>query len=58
MVGQNLQSAGVQQKIDETHTAALGEFEMAKQARQDAALELVELKAIAKEIRRLINSDK
>lgn len=51
MVGQNLQSAGVQQKIDETHLAALGEFEMAKQARQDAALELVELKEIAKEIR-------
>lgn len=58
MVGQNLQSAGVQQKIDETHAAALGEFEMAKQARQDAALELVELKAIAKEIRQLLDSSK
>ena len=56
MVGQNLQSAGVQQKIDETHTAALGEFEMAKQARQDAALELIELKAIAKEIRQLLDA--
>ncbi len=54
MVGQNLQSAGVQQKIDETHTASLGEFELAKQARADAATELAELKEIAKDIRRLL----
>jgi hypothetical protein len=55
MVGQNLQSAGVAQKIDETHTAALAEFELAKQARKDAALEIIELKAIAHEIRVLLD---
>lgn len=58
MVGQNLQSAGVAQKIDETHTAAIGEFELAKKARLDAAAELVELKQIAKEIRQLLDSSK
>ncbi len=55
MVGQNLQSAGVQQKIDETHTASLGEFEMAKEARAIAHKELAELKEIAKEIRQVLS---
>ena len=54
MVGQNLNSAGVEQKINETHTASLGEFELAKEARQIASKELSELKEIASEIKRLI----
>lgn len=54
MVGQNLQSAGVQQKIDETHAAALGEFELAKEARKVAADELAELKVIASDIKQLL----
>jgi len=54
MVGQNLNSAGVEQKINETHTASLGEFELAKEAREIANEELSELKAIARDIHRVI----
>jgi hypothetical protein len=54
MVGQKVQSASVEQKIDETHTASLAEFELAKEARTYAALELAELKEISKEMQALI----
>ena len=54
MVGQKVQSASVEQKIDETHTASLAEFELAKEARTNAALELAELKEISREIQALI----
>ena len=55
MVGQNLASADLQQKITETHTAALGEFELAKEARKVAATEVAQLKLIAKEIKDLLD---
>ena len=54
MVGQKVQSASVEQKIDETHTASLAEFELAKEARRNAALELAELKEISREVQTLI----
>ena len=54
MVGQNLASAGVEQKINETHAASLGEFELAKEARQLANQELAELKKIAADIHRVL----
>ncbi|MCX6443375.1 MAG: hypothetical protein NTW43_04305 [Actinobacteria bacterium] len=54
MVGQKVQSASVEQKIDETHTASLAEFELAKESRRNNALELAELKEISKEIQTLI----
>jgi hypothetical protein len=54
MVGQNQASAGVEQKINETHAASLGEFELAKEARLIAKQELAELHEIAKEIHRLL----
>jgi hypothetical protein len=54
MVGQKVQSVSVEQKIDETHTASLAEFELAKEARKYAALELAELKEISKEMQALI----
>ena len=54
MVGQKVQSASVEQKIDETHTASLAEFELAKEARSVAAFELAELKEISKEMQALI----
>jgi hypothetical protein len=54
MVGQKVQSASVEQKIDETHTASLAEFELAKEARLNAALELAELKEISREMQALI----
>jgi hypothetical protein len=54
MVGQNVASASVEQKINETHTASLGEFELAKEARVLANQELAELKKIAADIHRVL----
>ena len=54
MVGQSVSSAAVEQKINETHTASLGEFELAKEARQLANQELTELKKIAAEIHQVL----
>ena len=54
MVGQQAQSDAVAQKINETHEASLGEFELAKEARTIANQELAELKEIAREIHRVI----
>ena len=55
MVGQNVGAKSVEQKINETHAASLGEFELAKEARGFAQQELAELKEIAKEIHRVTN---
>ena len=54
MVGQNVQSESVSIQISETHTAAIGEFELAKEARATAAEELAELKKISSEIHRIL----
>ncbi|MEI6648813.1 MAG: hypothetical protein WCO08_04120 [Actinomycetes bacterium] len=54
MVGQNVASASVEQKITETHTASLGEFELAKEAREIAKQELLELKEITREIQQVL----
>lgn len=54
MVGQKVQSASVEQKIDETHTASLAEFELAKEARVFASEELHELKQLSRDIHALI----
>jgi hypothetical protein len=54
MVGQSVQSESVSQQIAETHAAALGEFELAKEARATAAEELAELKIISSEIHRIL----
>ena len=54
MVGQDVQSKDMQQKISETHTASLGEFELAKEAREIANKELQELKEIARDIHRVL----
>jgi hypothetical protein len=54
MVGQQVSSASVEQKINETHEASLGEFELAKEARSIADQELAELKQMAKEIHRVL----
>ena len=58
MVGQNVGSKAVEQKINETHEASLGEFELAKEARLFAKQELAELKEIAAEIHRVIRDIK
>ena len=54
MVGQNVGSKAVEQKINETHEASLSEFELAKEARKFAQMELAELKEIANDIHRVI----
>jgi len=54
MVGQSVSSASVEQKINETHEASLGEFELAKEARELANQELAELKMIAAEIHQVL----
>jgi hypothetical protein len=54
MVGQEVQSREVAQKISETHMASLGEFELAKEAQAVGREELIELKAIAKEIHAIL----
>jgi len=54
MVGQNVQSASVEQKITETHEASLGEFELAKEARELNKEEIKELKKIALDIHRVL----
>ncbi len=54
MVGQDVQSKSVEQKINETHEASLGEFELAKEARGIANEELKELKKISIEVHRVL----
>ena len=54
MVGQDASSKGMQQKIDETHTASLGEFELAKKSQEIANKEMAALKEITSEMHRLI----
>lgn len=54
MVGQQSVSDAVAQKIAETHTASLGEFEIAKEARAIADQELAEIKNMAKEIHTIL----
>jgi hypothetical protein len=54
MVGQDVQSKSVEQKINETHEASLGEFELAKEARTVANEELKELKEISLEVHQLL----
>ncbi len=54
MVGQNVASAGVERTINETHAASLGEFELAKEARNLNNQELAELRKIAEDIHYLL----
>jgi len=54
MVGQDASSKGMQQKIDETHTASLAEFELAKNSQEIANKEMATLKEITSEMHRLI----
>jgi hypothetical protein len=55
MVGQNVQSKGVEQKIDETHFASLAEFELAKEARSLARQELKALHKISQDMHALVS---
>jgi hypothetical protein len=50
MVGQSASASTVAQKIDETHAASIGEFELAKEARNIAYQELTEIKELTREV--------
>ena len=54
MVGQKVQSQSVEETINETHTASLAEFELAKEARGIAHSELVELHQLSKDMHKLM----
>ena len=53
-VGQNVHAAAVEQQINETHTASLAEFELAKTARDDTAAEIAAIKATTAELHTLV----
>lgn len=54
MVGQKVQSKSVEDIINETHTASLAEFELAKEARKDAHTELEQLHKISQDMHKLM----
>jgi len=54
MVGQKVQAQSVEETINETHTASLAEFELAKEARGLAHKELTELHQLSKDMHKLI----
>ena len=54
MVGQKVQSKSVEDTINETHTASLAEFELAKEARKDAHVELEQLHNISQDMHKLM----
>jgi hypothetical protein len=56
MVGQQRSSERVSTEIDETHAAALAEFEYAKEARAIAQQELAEIKKMSKEIHAILKN--
>jgi len=54
MVGQKVQSHSVEETINETHTASLAEFELAKEARELAHKEISELHQLSKDMHTLM----
>ena len=54
MVGQKVQSSSVENKINETHTASLAEFELAKEARGFANTEIEQLNQLSKDMHKLM----
>ena len=54
MVGQKVQSASVEEKINETHAASLAEFELAKEARGFAQSEIAQMHELSKNMHKLI----
>lgn len=54
MVGQKSSAEAVEKMITETHAAALAEFELAKESREMANQELMELKRLTAEINEVL----
>ena len=55
MVGQKVQSQSVEKTINETHIASLAEFELAKEAREMAHKEVIELHQLSKDMHKLMH---
>lgn len=58
MVGQKAQSKSLEKTINETHTASLAEFELAKEARGVSHKELTELHQLSKDMHTLMREVK
>ena len=54
MVGQKVQAQSVEDTINETHTASIAEFELAKEARTLAQQELRALHSISQDMHKLM----
>jgi len=54
MVGQKRSAETIAQQINETHSAALAEFDLAKESRAVAEQQLREIKQMAEEIHRIL----
>ena len=54
MVGQKVQSDKLENTINETHAASLGEFELAKEARNQGNQEIAELHALSEDMHTLM----
>ena len=54
MVGQKTQSKSLEKTINETHTASLAEFELAKESRELAYKEVSELHQLSKDMHTLM----
>ena len=54
MVGQKVQSQGVEETINQTHIATLAEFELAKEARELARKEVRELHQLSIDMHKLM----
>ena len=57
MVGQKSSAEAVEKMITETHAAALAEFELAKESREMANQELMELKRLTAEINEVLKRE-
>ena len=57
MVGQKSSAEAVEKMITETHAAALAEFELAKESRELANQELMELKRLTAEINEVLKRE-
>ena len=55
MVGQKVQSQGVEETINQTHIATLAEFELAKEARELARKEVRELHQLSIDMHKLMH---
>jgi sulfur transfer complex TusBCD TusB component (DsrH family) len=54
LASQDVSARGIKQKIDETHTASIAEFELAKYSQEIANKEMAQITEVTSEIHKLI----